>query len=95
MFRYDYLPVAANLTFDFPNANFGRNRTPTENFFRVVANGCPIGRFVDGIANGIEMGGHLTNHNFNAYYKNNARNYTDEFERSWDSFKRATDIDYS
>jgi len=94
MLRFD-CSILPNLLLDFPNSNFGRNRSPTENFVRIGANAFPIGRFADGIANGVELGGHLANHNYNCYYQNNARNYTDNFERGWDAYKRSTDIDYS
>ena len=87
--------VAMNMIFDYPNANIDRPRSHLESYTRMVMNICPAGRFIDGIANGVEFCAHRTNDNYNAYYQNNARGYTDPFERGWDSFKRATDIDYS
>ena len=95
MFKFDYASMLPNLLFDYPNGNFDRQRSHCENISRIIANSCPAGRFVDGIANFSEFCGHRTRDNYNAYYKNNARNHTDEFEKSWDAFKRATDIDYS
>ena len=95
MWKYDLGAALPNLMLDFPNGNFLRQRTPTENLIRVVANGCPAGRFADSVANGVELYAHASRANANAYYQNNARGHTDEFEKCWDSFKRATDIDYS
>ena len=78
----------------FANEKF-RQKSDTELLARLGANTHPYGRVLDGFANGVELYGHLTSVNSNAYYQNNARNINDSFERHWDAFKRATDIDYS
>ena len=95
MFKYDLGAVASNLSLDYTNSNFLRQRSPAENFIRILANGCPAGRYADAVANGVELYAHASKANSNLYYQNNARGHTNQFERCWDSFKRATDIDYS
>ena len=95
-FRPDsYGTTAVNMIFDYPNANLDRPRSLLESYIRMGMNICPAGRIIDGFANGVEFYAHRTQDNYNAYYQNNARGYNDHFDRSWDAFKRATDIDYS
>ena len=92
--EYETNSVLSNGFLGFANDQF-RCKSKAEISLKMIANGHPIGRFVDGVANGVELGAHLTRVNTDAYYKNNARNINDDFERRWDAFKRATDIDYS
>ena len=90
-FQFKHVPNALTL---LAKDNF-RPKNNYELLSRVALNTHPYGRVIDGFANGIELYGHLSKASANAYYKNNARNINDEFERNWDAFKRATDIDYS
>ncbi len=91
--KCEFKPVPNALAL-WANDNF-RPKSNYELLSRIALNTHPYGRVVDGFANGIELYGHLTKFNANAYYQNNARNINDQFERNWDAFKRATDIDYS
>mgnify|MGYP007102045177 CR=1 FL=1 len=72
-----------------------RQRSAYESFTRIGLNSFPAGRSADIALNSLEFVGHRTRDNFNAYYQNNAMGHKDDFERSWDAYKRATDIDYT
>ena len=72
-----------------------RQRSDSESFTRVGLNSFKAGKVVDTAMDAFEFYGHRTRDNYNAYYQNNAMGHKDDFDRSWDAYKRATDIDYT
>ena len=72
-----------------------RKRSEGESYIRIGLNSHPIGAAIDTTLNAAEFYGHRTKDNANAYYDRNIMNHSDKFERGWDSYKRATDLEYS
>lgn len=72
-----------------------RKRSNYELSARIILNAHPIGAGIDASLNAAEFYGHRTSDLSKAYYDQNIMNHSDKFERCWDSYKRATDYEYS
>ena len=72
-----------------------RPRSDLESYGRIALNSHPTGALIDTGLNVGELYGKITMDNINRYNEMNIMNHTNKTEKNWDSFKRATDIDYS
>ena len=89
--QFDYIGFANAQLADY-NQKY-RPRSDRENTIRNFINSYgTVGESIDLGFNGYES---LNRINYNNAYRTNPMNYTDNFERSYDAFKRTTDIDYS
>ena len=94
MFRDFSKSAFANGCLGIMNEDY-RKRSKTELFIRAGLNAHPLGAVADTCLNVGEMYGHQQMNNINEFNRMNIMNHSNGTERNWDSFKRATDIEYS